>query len=214
MPPPFPPHAPEFVRDVLGAIIAGEGDELPVSALPVDGTFPTGTAQWEKRNIALEIPVWDPKICIQCGKCAMVCPHAVIRTKVYDASELAGAPATFKSLRRARQGMAGHEVHLQVAPEDCTGCGSASMSARRRTRAKSRLKAINMEPQPPLREPERENWEFFLKHSGTRPPQDQGRQRSASSKCSSRCSSSPAPAPAAARRPISSCSRSCSAIAL
>src|ERR1019366_6698487 len=97
MPPAFAAGAPKFERDVLSVIYAGHGDDLPVSAFPVDGTFPAGTAKWEKRNIALEIPAWDTKLCIQCGKCAMVCPHAVIRIKVYDSKELAGAPATFKS---------------------------------------------------------------------------------------------------------------------
>src|SRR6202040_3551766 len=98
MPPPFSAGAPKFERDVLGAIYEGRGDELPVSAFPCDVTFPTGTAKWEKRNLALEIPVWDTKTCIQSGKCAMVCPHSVIRIKVYDSRELAGAPATFKSM--------------------------------------------------------------------------------------------------------------------
>src|ERR1700688_4936970 len=97
MPAPFSPEAPKFERDVLGLIYAGHGDEIPVSAFPADGTFPTGTAKWEKRNIALDIPAWDQKVCIQCGKCAMVCPHSVSRIKVYDSKEWAGAPATFKS---------------------------------------------------------------------------------------------------------------------
>jgi len=163
MPPPFSPSAPEFERNVLGMIYAGRGDELPVSAFPADGTFPTGTAKWEKRNIALEIPAWDEKICIQCGKCAMVCPHAVIRMKVYDSSLLAGAPATFKSTEAKDKEYQGMKYTLQVAPEDCTGCGICVEICPVKNKAETRLKAINMVPQPPLRVPERENWDFFLK---------------------------------------------------
>jgi len=122
IPAPFP-GATKFERDVLGTIYAGRGDELPVSAFSCDGTFPTGTAKWEKRNLALEIPAWDSKICIQCGKCAMVCPHAVIRIKVYDSNELKGAPATFKSCDARDKEWAGMKYTIQVAPEDCTGCG-------------------------------------------------------------------------------------------
>jgi len=157
------PGAPKFEREVLGTIYAGRGDELPVSAFSCDGTFPTATAQWEKRNIALEIPAWDEKICIQCGKCAMVCPHAVIRIKVYDSKHLEGAPATFKSCAVRDKEWAGMKYTIQVAPEDCTGCGVCVDICPVKNKAETRLKAINMVPQPPLRAPEKENWEFFLK---------------------------------------------------
>jgi pyruvate-ferredoxin/flavodoxin oxidoreductase len=157
------PGAPKFDRDVLGTIYAGRGDELPVSAFSCDGTFPTGTAKWEKRNLALEIPAWDSKICIQCGKCAMVCPHAVIRIKVYDSKELAGAPSTFKSCDVRDKEWAGMKYTIQVAPEDCTGCGVCVDICPVKNKQETRLKAINMVPQPPLRAPESENWEFFLK---------------------------------------------------
>jgi pyruvate-ferredoxin/flavodoxin oxidoreductase len=157
------PGAPKFEREVLGTIYAGKGDDLPVSAFSCDGTFPTGTAQWEKRNLALEIPAWDTKICIQCGKCAMVCPHAVIRIKVYDSKELAAAPATFKSTDARDKEWAGMKYTIQVAPEDCTGCGVCVDVCPVKNKSEVRLKAINMVAQPPLRVPEKENWEFFLK---------------------------------------------------
>jgi len=163
MPAPFSGEAPKYERDVLGTIYAGHGDMLPVSAFPADGTFPTGTAKWEKRNIALEIPVWDTKTCIQCGKCAMVCPHAVMRIKVYDKTHLDGAPTTFKSADVRDKEWQGMKYTIQVAPEDCTGCGICVDICPAKNKSETRLKAIYMAPQPPLRTPERENWEHFLK---------------------------------------------------
>jgi pyruvate-ferredoxin/flavodoxin oxidoreductase len=159
---PMPNNAPAFVRDVLGKMIAGQGDTLPVSALPVDGTFPTGTAQWEKRNIAQEIPVWDPEVCIQCGKCVMVCPHSVIRGKVYEPEVLEGAPSTFKSSEARDHDWQGLKFTIQVAAEDCTGCGICVDVCPAKNKSIPSLKAINMQAQVPLREPERENWDFFL----------------------------------------------------
>src|SRR5262249_19355238 len=163
MPAPFSSEASDYEREVLGGIYVGRGDALPVSALPCDGTFPTGTAKWEKRNLALEIPVWDTKTCVQCGKCAMVCPHAVIRIKVYDSRELHNAPPTFKSTPARDKEWQGLNYTIQVAPEDCTGCGICVDVCPAKNKAETRLKAINMMPQPPLRAAERENWEFFLK---------------------------------------------------
>ncbi len=160
--PPVPTAAPPFVRDVLGEIIAGRGNELPVSALPCDGVYPTGTARWEKRNLALEIPAWDPAVCIQCGKCAMVCPHGVIRIKVYDSKHLAGAPPSFKSCDAKDREWQGMKYTIQVAPEDCTGCGVCVDVCPAKNKSQTRLKAINMTPQPPLREQERKNWDFYL----------------------------------------------------
>ena len=160
--PAVPARAPEFVREVLGTIITGNGDALPVSALPIDGTFPTGTALWEKRNIAKEIPVWDVDLCIQCGKCVLVCPHAVIRAKVYDSSLLSNKPETFKSAKPKWREFESLRYTLQVAPEDCTGCKLCVEVCPAKSKTEVKHKAINMEPQAPLREPESVNWEFFL----------------------------------------------------
>ena len=160
--PPVHVRAPAFVRDVVGTIIAGNGDALPVSALPIDGTFPTATAQWEKRNIAQQIPVWDTELCIQCGKCVMVCPHAVIRAKVYDSSHLANAPATFKTARPRWREFESMRYTLQVAPEDCTGCRLCVEICPAKSKSEVKHKAINMEMQAPLRETEAVNWDFFL----------------------------------------------------
>ncbi|HLJ76881.1 MAG TPA: pyruvate:ferredoxin (flavodoxin) oxidoreductase [Acidobacteriaceae bacterium] len=159
--PAIPNQAPAFVRDVLGAMAAGKGDLLPVSALPPGGIFPTGTAKWEKRNIAQSIPVWDQELCIQCGKCVMVCPHAVIRAKVYDTSLLPGAPETFKSAKPKWRGMDNELYTLQVSPEDCTGCQLCVEVCPAKSKADPAHKALNMQPQQPLRFAERANWEFF-----------------------------------------------------
>jgi pyruvate-ferredoxin/flavodoxin oxidoreductase len=159
---PVPDEAPDFVKKVLGPMIAFDGDNLPVSALPIDGTFPTGTSQWEKRNIALEIPVWEPSLCIQCGKCAFVCPHAVIRTKVYEPALLANAPATFKSMDAKYKELPGMKYTIQVAPEDCTGCALCIEACPAKDKSNSSRKAINMADQPALRETERDNWNYFL----------------------------------------------------
>ncbi len=162
MPPAVSEHAPEFVRNVLGKMIEQKGDQLPVSVLPCDGTYPSGTAKWEKRNLALEIPVWDQDVCIQCGKCAMVCPHSVIRIKVYDPKHLEGAPATFRSCDAKDREWHGQKYTIQVAPEDCTGCGVCVDICPAKNKSQTRLKAINMMPQPPIREQESENWDFYL----------------------------------------------------
>ncbi len=160
--PPVSTRAPIFVRDVLGAMVAGKGDMLPVSALPIDGTFPTATAQWEKRNIAQQIPVWDEKLCIQCGKCVLVCPHSVIRAKVYDGTQLADAPPTFKSTKPKWREFESLRYTLQVSPEDCTGCRLCVEVCPAKSKSEVKHKAINMEAQPPLREAENANWDFFL----------------------------------------------------
>ena len=157
-----PAQAPEFVQNVLAPMILGNGDDLPVSAMPVDGTFPTGTAQWEKRNIALEIPEWDEKLCIQCGKCVLVCPHAVIRAKVYDSGLLKDAPATFKSKDAMWKNFSGSKYTLQVAPEDCTGCALCIEACPAKSKTEPKHRAINMVPQIPLREQEARNWDYFL----------------------------------------------------
>ncbi|MFM7364197.1 MAG: pyruvate:ferredoxin (flavodoxin) oxidoreductase [Cuspidothrix sp.] len=153
---------PEFVEKVLDKIMVWEGDDLPVSALPVDGTFPTSTAKWEKRNVAEEIPVWEADICVQCGKCVMVCPHAAIRAKAYEADKLANAPIGFKSTNSKDKDFANHKFTIQVAPEDCTGCSLCVNICPAKNKVEPTKKAINMSPQLPIREQERENWDFFL----------------------------------------------------
>ncbi len=159
---PIPDTAPEFVRQILGKIVAREGDELPVSVLPCDGTYPTGTSKWEKRNVAQFIPVWDPDVCVQCGKCIMVCPHGVIRGKAYDPAQLANAPDSFKSTKVRDKDFEGQKFTIQVAPEDCTGCAICVDICPAKNKSQPSRKAINMEDQIPLREQEQANWDFFL----------------------------------------------------
>ena len=154
--------APDFVQKITAVMLAGKGDLLPVSAFPVDGTWPVGTAKWEKRNIAREIPVWDPKVCIQCNQCALVCPHAAIRAKAYEPAALAGPPETFKSTPYKGADHKGKLFTIQVAPEDCTGCNLCVNVCPAKDRTNPKHKAINMAPQAPLREPERANYDFFL----------------------------------------------------
>jgi pyruvate-ferredoxin/flavodoxin oxidoreductase len=161
-PPLVADDAPDFVKRVTAVMIAGKGDYLPVSAFPVDGTWPLGTSQWEKRSIALEIPAWDPKVCIQCNKCAFVCPHAAIRAKVYSPAALTGAPASFLSDDFKSHELPGLKYTIQVAPEDCTGCGLCVQVCPAKDKSNPRHKAIDMRPQLPLREQERENYAFFL----------------------------------------------------
>jgi pyruvate-ferredoxin/flavodoxin oxidoreductase len=159
-PPVVAPEAPDFVRRVTAVMLENKGDLLPVSAFPVDGTWPTATARWEKRNLALEIPVWDAPLCIQCNKCALVCPHAAIRTKVYGESAVATAPQGFKHM--GFKGQPGSAYTVQVAPEDCTGCGLCVEVCPAKDKANPRHKALELAPQPPLREQERKAFDFFL----------------------------------------------------
>jgi len=162
MPPIVAKEAPEFVHKVTAEIVAGRGDKLPVSAFPVDGTFPTDTARWEKRNIALEIPVWYPDLCIQCNKCTLVCPHASIRAKVFDAKHLEKKPATFKAVKYKGKEYGDVMYALQSAPEDCTGCNLCVEVCPATDKKDKTKKAIMMEPQIPLRAQERDNYAFFL----------------------------------------------------
>jgi pyruvate-ferredoxin/flavodoxin oxidoreductase len=161
-PPVVGAHAPQFVQEVTAPIIAGYGDSLPVSKMPADGTFPTGTSQYEKRNIAVDIPVWDESICIQCGICSFVCPHTTIRMKVYDADKLTGAPATFKSTEARGNEFKGMKCTVQMAPEDCTGCGACVYNCPAKSKEDPKHKAINMKFQAPLRAAEAVNYDFFL----------------------------------------------------
>ena len=159
--PPVPEKAPEFVKNVLGKIIGLEGDDLPVSAFPVDGTYPMATTQWEKRNISMEVPEWVPDLCIQCGKCVFVCPHAVIRAKIYEPQYLEKAPATFKSMDAKFKEFPNTKYTIQVSTEDCTGCALCIETCPAKDKTQVGRKALNLVEQLPIREQERENWEFF-----------------------------------------------------
>jgi pyruvate-ferredoxin/flavodoxin oxidoreductase len=161
--PRVPPDAPDFVQRVTARLLAGQGDLLPVSALPADGVFPTGTARYEKRALAEEIPIWDPTICIDCGKCAMACPHAAIRMKVFDASALDGSPESFLSKDFRSRELPGRRLTIQVAPDDCTGCGVCVEVCPARSKQEVKHKSINMGPAEVHRERERERFAFFLR---------------------------------------------------
>ena len=172
MKPPVPEDAPKFVKEVIGEIIAGRGDKIPVSKLPDDGTFPTGTTKYEKRNIAEKIPVWNPDLCIQCAQCSFICPHATIRVKFYDPKYLEKAPEGFKSVDAKSKKFAGMRFTVQVAPEDCTGCGECANicpGVKKVNGQKTGEKALMMKPQIPLREKEARNWDFFLSIPDTDP---------------------------------------------
>jgi pyruvate-ferredoxin/flavodoxin oxidoreductase len=159
----LPDEVPSFVRNVTAEIIAGRGDKLPVSAFPEDGTFPVGTAQWEKRNIAQDVPVWEPDLCIECGKCVLVCPHSTIRAKVCSDTDLKHAPAAFKTMPAKWREFADQRYTIQVAMEDCTGCRLCVEVCPAKDKSNVSRKALNMQPQLPLLESGRENWDFFLK---------------------------------------------------
>ena len=160
--PAVPETAPEFVRRVTARMLEGDGDLLPVSALPVDGTFPTGTSRWEKRGIAEEIPIWDPAICIDCGKCALACPHAAVRMQVFAPDALEGAPEGFRSKEFVSRDLPGMRVAIQVAPDDCTGCGVCVDVCPVKSKEEVKHKALNMEPALEHRERERAAFDFFL----------------------------------------------------
>jgi pyruvate-ferredoxin/flavodoxin oxidoreductase len=172
--PDVPESAPDFVRRVTAVLMAGKGDLLPVSAFPVDGTWPSGTTRWEKRRIADEVPVWDPRVCIQCNKCAFVCPHATIRAKVYEPAHLTDAPATFQSTDYKGPEFKGWRYTIQVAPEDCTGCNLCVVVCPAKDKSNPRHKAINMTPLREVLDAERPNYDFFLRIPD--PPRDRLRQ--------------------------------------
>lgn len=155
-------ESPEFVQNVIADIINGVGDDLPVSALPCDGTYPSGTTKWEKRDIAMEIPVWDPDICIQCGKCVMVCPHSVIRAKVAEPAAFENAPNGFQHTEARFRELKGYEYTLQVSAYDCTGCTICVEVCPVKNKSNVSLKAINMRPKEDVKEKSNRDWDFFL----------------------------------------------------
>ena len=156
-----PAEAPEFVREVTATMMAGKGDQLPVSAMPVDGTYPTGTTRWEKRNVSDTIPIWDPDVCIQCGNCSFVCPHGVIRSKLYDKSRLDEAPEAFQSAPIDARGFPDTRYTLQVYAEDCTGCGLCVEVCPAKSKEAAGRKAINLDWKDPVLEDMRDNVDFF-----------------------------------------------------
>ncbi len=162
LPPIVSDNAPDYVKNVLAKMMEGKGDEVPVSGMPIDGTFPSGTTKWEKRNIALSVPAWEEDLCIQCGKCAMVCPHATIRIKAYPKSYTENAPATFKYMDARGKEFTDTAYTIQVAVEDCTGCEICVEVCPAKDKKETGRKALNMVPQLPIREQERENFEYFL----------------------------------------------------
>ena len=159
IPPTVSPEAPEFVQEVIATIMVGDGDSLPVSKMPVDGTFPSATTRWEKRNVALNVPIWDEVECIQCGTCSFVCPHACIRANEYDKTLLDQAPAGFKHAPVRNKDDKAYT--LQIYVEDCTGCGVCVASCPKKNKADPSLKAINLGPKLPIVAQERENIDFF-----------------------------------------------------
>lgn len=162
LPPIVSDKAPDYVKETLAMMMKGKGDDVPVSQMPIDGTFPSATTRWEKRNIALQVPEWDPEVCIQCGKCAMVCPHASIRIKAYDKKYTENVPETFKWTEAIGKEYDGLAYTIQVAVEDCTGCELCVEVCPAKNKRETGLKAINMVPQIPLREKERVNYDYFL----------------------------------------------------
>ena len=184
-------------------MLDGKGDLLPVSALPVDGTFPTATSQWEKHSIAHEIPIWDAALCTQCAMCPLMCPHAAIRMNVYSPDQLKDAPAGFKSVpwrSKEGDGLAGWAYTLQVAPDDCTGCGICVDICPTRSKEMVKHKAINMEPKLDHLEAERAQLRILPQPARDAPAVGHDRSAARARNCARRCSSTPAPVPAAAKR--------------
>ena len=190
-PPAVPDHAPEFVQRVTRLLLEGHGDQFPVSAFPPDGTWPTGTGRYEKRAIALEIPIWEPDLCVQCNRCAMICPHASILAKVYEPAALSGDPQGFPSVPEGfTLELEGLSYTVQVAPDDCTGCGLCVAVCPAKDRKEPRRKAINLKPVQSHQETERARFEFFEAIPDV--PRSQIPATPTACRCSRHCSSSPA----------------------